>query len=179
MQQYSLTLPRWLFFLLVVYCLSITVFLIGRIFYSVPRKESAKYGFLNKPIMQLVIFSLMIGSIFGGMYAVQNAQNIYIDAEKQVELNIRYRLVSETPTKKKIQFSAVPVVDGKEWANEEFDFIWTISSSEESKNYYEESRSVDSPSRLEINLEKALYKINLLAVGEESAYEESITLDFR
>ncbi|BCX14122.1 MAG: hypothetical protein KatS3mg085_654 [Candidatus Dojkabacteria bacterium] len=146
---------------------------------KIKKLQRPRYGFLGKTLA-LAVALTMLGSSLGLGYYLNNYDQGTegISADSKVELSISYTKISPT----EYSFSALPIVDGFAWGNNEsltFDIFWEVENNQKIKNFVETNISQYSPSKITLKLDKGVNTITAKIYIKSRVVSESVTITIR
>ena len=123
----------------------------------------------------------MAASIAGVVYLDSSSMDsgLITQAEKKIEIDISYEVISSSPNTSDIELVAVPTAAGKEWGEtgQLFDIVWTIQSTDGTvRNYVEQGRSAALPSSLAIVLTKGSYRVTALVSDDVDTFSKTLEI---
>lgn len=123
-----------------------------------------KYGFLGKPLLSVMAVLMMVGS-FVVIYAVsENASNISVGGNDQIELQIEVKPGAQDGDMRAVHFQVIPKINGVEWGGEQSgavaDVFWSISGAEEFSEF-EINLSYAKPGGFTRSVSKGTYQVRV------------------
>jgi hypothetical protein len=139
-----------------------------------------RYGFLGKPLMSFMAFAFVaVGG--GALFVLTSNTNgpQGTSATNQLEVRIETEVVSKAEGLVTVKFNAVPVLNGRDWADgyETYDVYWYVSG-ETDFTRVEVKLSELNQGGFTYQLAAGTYLVKVEALGTDVSGEKIVELEF-
>lgn len=148
---------------------------------KINENNKPRYGFLGKPLYQILALALIIGAGFGSVYIAYQDSDIQ-DTSANIELDTQLdiKVINQNTTNSDIRFEIIPIINESQWdENQEFDLYVNIAGPEIITKTIVAANKISNPAIFTENLDTGIYNITITIIGDElyTQYEDTFIVN--